>query len=67
MQWNRRTCIHGVTEELDYHGCEECQNLALKLGWEVIPGRKTYLFRQRDLKRYGLNEETGDVERTRRA
>lgn len=43
-EWERWTCIHGVTEELDYHPCNECQTLAKKLGYDFSDKHQTYIF-----------------------
>jgi len=45
----QKTCMHGVKEGLDFHSCDECQQIASKLGYEVIQTgpechRKTYIF-----------------------
>lgn len=50
--WEFRTCIHGVTEGLDYHDCAECQELAKSKGlppngWQTRP--YNYIFTLADL------------------
>lgn len=43
-QWERLTCKHGITEELDYHACSECKKLAIEEGKTWINGRQTYIY-----------------------
>ncbi len=42
-EWTRRTCMHGVTENLDDHPCPLCRELAILYGKDMS-GDKTYLF-----------------------
>ena len=45
-EWIKRTCVHGVQEELDWHDCEKCRAIAEALNYEWIPYRQTYLFNE---------------------
>ena len=40
----KKTCMHGVEEELDWHECSECKKIAEEMGWEWIPNVVTYIF-----------------------
>jgi hypothetical protein len=40
----KRTCMHGIKEELDWHECLECRLIAEGLGYEWIQYRQTYIF-----------------------
>jgi len=44
MNWVKRTCMHNIQEELDYHECIECRKMAEALNYEWIPYRQTYIF-----------------------
>lgn len=49
----RKTCVHGIREELDYHDCVKCQEIAEKGGLKVVPKRETYIFTsQRQINRF---------------
>jgi hypothetical protein len=43
-EWIKRTCMHGIQEELDWHECLECRLIAEGLGYEWIQHRQTYIF-----------------------
>ena len=40
----RLTCIHGVTEGLDYHNCSACEERAIREGKEWSIPTKTYIY-----------------------
>jgi hypothetical protein len=40
----KRTCMHGIQEEMDWHECYECRKIAEALNYEWIPYRQTYIF-----------------------
>jgi hypothetical protein len=46
VSWNeiRQTCIHGITEELDYHDCPQCKEMAIKEGLTWIDKKQTYIY-----------------------
>jgi hypothetical protein len=39
----RLFCIHGIREDLDYHSCSECQDIARKAGKKVILRQETFM------------------------
>jgi hypothetical protein len=41
--WNRLMCMHGITEDLDFHSCSKCQQIAAELEMDVSNGQ-TYIF-----------------------
>lgn len=42
-EWILRWCFHGIREELDYHPCQQCQEIARSLGMPTDKGQ-TYIF-----------------------
>ena len=46
MSWDdyRRTCMHGVREELDWHDCDQCKEIAEAMGRVWEDHRITWLF-----------------------
>lgn len=38
-----QTCVHGVTEDVDWHDCDKCQDIARAAGKKVIPRRDTFI------------------------
>jgi hypothetical protein len=39
----RKTCMHGIREDLDSHSCSKCQEIAQELGYDTSKGI-TYIF-----------------------
>lgn len=44
MNWDLKTCMHGVQEELDWHDCPGCRAIAERLGLEWIDRRQTWIY-----------------------
>ncbi len=48
--WPREICVHGIVEDLDWHDCEKCQEIAKAAGLKVIPRSETYIVTRSNLK-----------------
>ena len=53
-EWNRKWCFHGIREELDYHSCPQCQEIARSLDMPTDNGQ-TYIFEKDPRKKVEYN------------
>lgn len=52
-EWDLKTCMHGIEEDLDFHSCQYCQKIAKGLGYKVKTDgpeclRQTYIFESQE-------------------
>lgn len=62
MGWTFLTCVHGKTEGLDSHNCDECNRIARECGYDMSNG-KTYIFTsQQQITTARKRDHNGDME-----